>query len=179
MLKEGFYFWRSRKPQELFEGLPASIGMITSPAKWSSRGSVRSCCWLAVRQHEEPKAHRITTARGSGSHITPDSHSGRAPRLQESSCLESWRGFLQCTHCLQDGSIRPRLAVRILGLPHFNSRDLLWLKNQLFPFRIEHHNTGRFHAVVDEDVRFAVNIDAHSAKGLKGNRLERLPVNSL
>src|SRR5271166_2926707 len=113
MLKEGFYFWRSRKPQELFEGLPASIGMITSPAKWSSRGSVRSCCWLAVRQHEEPKAHRITTARGSGSHITPDSHSGRAPRLQESSCLESWRGFLQCTHCLQDGSIRPRLAVRI------------------------------------------------------------------
>ena len=68
------------------------------------------------------------------------------------------------------------MKVVSVRLPHFNSRDLLWLKNQLFPFRIEHHNTGRIHAVVDEDVRFAVNIDAHSAKGLKGNRLERLPV---
>ena len=66
--------------------------------------------------------------------------------------------------------VRLRTAVVSVRLPHFNSRDLLWLKNQLFSFRIEHHNTGRFHAVVDEDVRFAVNIDAHSAKGLKGNR---------
>ena|SRR5271166_3157015 len=115
MLKEAFYFLRSRKPQELFEALPASIGMITSPAKGFSRGSVRSCCRLAVRQHEEPKAHRITTSRGSGSHIAPDSHSGRAPGLEESSCLEPWSGFLLVLggrQHLAHGACDPKLIMR-------------------------------------------------------------------
>src|SRR5208282_3886945 len=34
--------------------------------------------------------------------ITPDSHSGRAPGFRKA---HAWSGSLQCTRCLQDGSI--------------------------------------------------------------------------
>jgi len=54
--------------------------------------------------------------------------------------------------------------------PRFDCGNLLWLENELSPFRVKDHYAGRFLAVVNEDIRFAVNLDARSANGFDCNR---------
>jgi hypothetical protein len=36
---------------------------------------------------------------------------------------------------------------------------LLWRENELSPLRVKDHDAGCFSFVVDEDIRFAVNLD--------------------
>jgi hypothetical protein len=47
---------------------------------------------------------------------------------------------------------------------------LLGHKNELSPHRVKDHDAGCFYAVVDEDIRFAVNLDPGSVNRFQGNR---------
>src|SRR5271165_2465012 len=70
---------------------------------------------------------------------------------------------------------------RVVGLCRFLSTeacpshrldcgDLLWLESELSPFRVKDHDGRCFHAVIDEDIRFAFNLDPCSANGFEDNR---------
>jgi hypothetical protein len=52
----------------------------------------------------------------------------------------------------------------------FDCGDLLGRENKLSPHRVKDHDTGCFHAVVDEDIRFAVNLDPSFVNRFHGNR---------
>jgi hypothetical protein len=60
--------------------------------------------------------------------------------------------------------------VKIPPSPRFDCADLLWRENELSPLRVKDHDAGCFHAVIDEDIRFAVNFDPGFVNGFKGNR---------
>jgi hypothetical protein len=47
---------------------------------------------------------------------------------------------------------------------------LLRRENELSPLRVKDHYAGCFRAVVDEDIRFAVNLDPGFVNGFEGNR---------
>ena len=55
-------------------------------------------------------------------------------------------------------------------LPRFDCGDLPWCKNELSPLRVKDHDAGCFHAVVDEDIRVAVNLDPGFVNGLESDR---------
>jgi len=46
---------------------------------------------------------------------------------------------------------------------------LLGRENELSPLRVKDHDAGCFHAVVDEDIRFAVNFDPGFVNRFQGN----------
>jgi hypothetical protein len=47
---------------------------------------------------------------------------------------------------------------------------LLGRENELSPLRVKDHDAGCFHAIVDEDIRFAVNLDPGFVNRFQGNR---------
>ena len=53
--------------------------------------------------------------------------------------------------------------------PRFDCGNLLWLENELSPHRVKDHYAGCFLAVVNEDIRFAVNLDPRSAIAIGRN----------
>jgi hypothetical protein len=62
--------------------------------------------------------------------------------------------------------------------PRLDCGDLLWLESDLSPFRVKDHDGRCFHAVIDEDIRFAFNLDPRSADGFEDNRSKWLLVYS-
>jgi len=68
--------------------------------------------------------------------------------------------------------VQPERKVKSPPSPRFDCGDLLWSENELSPLRVKDHDAGCFHAVVDEDIRFAVNLDPGFVDGFEGNRLK-------
>jgi len=65
-----------------------------------------------------------------------------------------------------------QVSLKFSPSPRFDCGDLLGRENELSPLRVKDHDTGCFHAVIDEDIRFAVNLDPGFVNGFKGNRLK-------
>jgi hypothetical protein len=55
---------------------------------------------------------------------------------------------------------------------------LLGRENELSPHRVKDHDAGCFYAVIDEDIRFAVNLDTGFVNRFHGNRPKWFLINS-
>jgi hypothetical protein len=62
--------------------------------------------------------------------------------------------------------------------PRFDCGNLLGRENEPSPHRVEDHDAGCFHSVVDEDIRFAVNLDSGLVNRLQSNRPKWFLINS-